>query len=779
MIQKSLTFNNNKSKSLCSSPRRGMNKLKKYYCKVCNKNAKYYCKECKKAFYCNELCQKNDWPLHKYKCNLNNSIHIPYEKNISRLTILKIIILNKGDRIDHCKDIIKNYEQIIFNIFSVVYDKKNTYDNYLMSTSSYLNIILLLKEHLLNYFLLINFLYGLEKKNREVAFNIFLHMICKFEKYFDLIIQDLPIYIKNEKKNNIFNTNIKIMLSLLQIFALFFNFSIKFNRISAQRKFLVKYLKVIDLIFIIMKNNKTIFIRDNLLLYFAYFNINKYNPLKSTIVCLESIICPFSNFYEPFNEYKYNFKLELISLYNLSLILYVNGENQKALTLLNEGEYILDFRKDEIEDEESEIILEDFKDFYYHIMKKFCILETEILIDSEKYEFAYKKIIEALKYLKLGFNRKKLVTFNKKENYFIEKNFNDNELKDKKFICFFFDIIVRKVKTMKNFQNFDISDLKTCFNEIYNSSVTFNEDIEDINNVYENNLRNFIQSEKKNLFEFGKKKKKDKFPSFSLNLNYIYNTLDNSYNDFQILSLSKKIKKENNFKEEVNFFSPKKTKNVEIIDSNEMNKFFIFICQLNNYQIHILNKTQPKISNNKFINSLPIYFSNQFLDILSFEQRLLLYEIKSLTLLRYIILNQPEKEINVNNLNFTLIKLKERTLVSNNSSLESSIDYSNVKNNNKEFKKFFKKILYYDEQFAKENYKEFNKIYNNLNKKDIKEIIENPSIIYDVIKNHIKNLKKKENKKNNQKKKNFNNSYEDNINNLEEKRNNKTIIYDN
>ena len=282
------------------------------------------------------------------------------------------------------------------------------------------------------------------------------------------------------------------------------------------------------------------------------------------------------------------------------MILYVNGENQKALTLLNEGEYILDFRKDEIENEESEIILEDFKDFYYHIMKKFCILETEILIDSEKYEFAYKKIIEALKYLKLGFNRKKLVTFNKKNNYFIEKNFNDNELKDKKFICFFFDIIVRKVKTMKNFQNFDISDLKTCFNEIYNSSVTFNEDIEDINNVYENNLRNYIQSEKKNLFEFGKKKKKDKFPSFSLNLNYIYNTLDNSYNDFQILSLSKKIKKENNFKEEVNFFSPKKTKNVEIIDSNEMNKFFIFICQLNNYQIQILNKTQPKISNNKF-----------------------------------------------------------------------------------------------------------------------------------------------------------------------------------
>ena len=779
MIQKALTFNFSKSKSLCSSPKKVMNKVKKYYCKVCNKNAKYFCKKCKKVFYCNELCQKNDWPLHKYKCNLDNSITIPYEKSIYRLKILKIILLNKGDRIDHCKDIIKNKEQIIFNIFSVVYDKKNTYDNYFMSTSSYLNIIILLKEHLLNYFLLINFLYDLGNKNREIAFNIFLHMICKFEKYFDLIIQDLPIYIKNEKQNDIFNTNIKIVLSLLKIFALFFNFSIKFNRISAQRKFLVKYLKVIDLIFIIMKNSKTIFIRDNLLLNFAYFNINKYNPLKSSIVCLESIICPFSNFYEPFNEYKYNFKLELVSLYNLSLVLYVNGDNQKAITLLNEGEYILDFRKDEIEDEECEVILDDFKDFYYHLMKKFCILETEILIDSEKYEFAYKKVIEALKYLKFGFNRKKLVTFNKKNNYLIGKSFNDNELKEKKFICFFFDIIIRKIKTMKNFQKFDINELKTCFKELYNSSITFNEEIEDINNVYENNFRNCIQSEKKHLFDFGMKKKNEKFPSFSLNLDYVYNTLDNSYNNFQSLRQSKKIQNENNINEEVKYFSPNETKNIGVIDSNEINKFFIFICQLNNFQIQILNKTQPKISNKNLINSLPIYFSNQFLDTLSFEQRLLFYGIKSLTLLRYIVLNQPEKEINVFNLNYSLIKLKERTLISNNSSFDSSIDNSYIKNNNKEFQIFFKKILYYDEEFAKENYKEFNKIYNSLNKKEIKEIVDNPSIIYDVIKNHIKTNKKKVNNSVNQMKNNFYNFNEDSIYILEEKRNDQTIIYDN
>ena len=48
-----------------------------------------------------------------------------------------------------------------------------------------------------------------------------------------------------------------------------------------------------------------------------------------------------------------------------------------------------------------------------------------------------------------------------------------------------------------------------------------------------------------------------------------------------------------------------------------------------------------------------------------------------------------------------------------------------------------------------------------------------------MIKNHIKNNRKKENKIINQKKNHFHNSNEDTINNLEEKRNEQTIIYDN
>ena len=65
----------------------------------------------------------------------------------------------------------------------------------------------------------------------------------------------------------------------------------------------------------------------------------------------------------------------------------------------------------------------------------------------------------SLKYLKLGFNRRKLVTFNKKDNSKFEKSLNKKELRDKKFICFFFDLIVRKIKMMKNFQNLELKDL--------------------------------------------------------------------------------------------------------------------------------------------------------------------------------------------------------------------------------------------------------------------------------------------------------------------------------
>ncbi len=750
MIQKVITLNFKEPRTLSCSPKKGMNKVKNYFCKFCEKKAQFFCKNCKRIFYCSKICQRNDWPIHKYRCNSNNLIIIPYKNSISRIKILKIILLNKGDRIDYCKLLINKNEQIIFNIFSVVFDDKNN-KNHLnfMLDSSYLNMVKLLEEHILNYFLLIQFLYYLDKKNREVACNIFLLMIYKFEKYFDLILNDLSRIIPNGKLGTqLYNYNKELVLSLLKIFGIFYNYSLKFVRISAQRKFLVKYLKTVDLISLKMNYPQTIFVRNNLLLNIAYLNINKYNPLKTSIICLERIIYPFSHFYKPFYDYKINFKIELFALFNLSLILYVNGQNKKALKLLNQGEILLEYKKDEIEDFENENYLNEFNDFYYNLMKKICILETEIMIDCNYYELAYKKVIEALKYLKLGFNRRKLVTFNKKDNSIIEKSLNKKELRDKKFICFFFDLIVRKLKMMKNFQNLELKDLKSCFDEIYNSSLSFKEEIEDINNIYENNLRNFLHSEKKNILFFNKnliQNKYKKFPSFNLNLDYDYNTLSNSLNEEEMLNENKKNKKVNHTEIENPF--DKKPKNPETINSKEINKFFLFINKLSYYQIKILNETQPKISNKKLINSVPIYFSNQFLDVLNFEQRLMFYDINIFTLLRFAVLADPEKEISINNLNYTLINLKERTLVEDDSFSNSSND--SFEKYSKSFIQFLKKIENYDKKLVEgNNIKQLNKMFNNLNKQDIKDILDHPSLIYDIIKSDkIKKRKIKKEKK--------------------------------
>ena len=301
---------------------------------------------------------------------------------------------------------------------------------------------------------------------------------------------------------------------------------------------------------------------------------------------------------------------------------------------------------------------------------------------------------------------------------------------------------------MKNFQNLELKDLKSCFDEIYNNSLSFKEEIEDINNIYENNLRNFLHSEKKNILLFNKnviQNKYKKFPSFNLNLDYDYNTLNNSLNEEEMLNENKNNKKVNRT-EIVNPFD-KKPKNPEIINSKEINKFFLFINKLSYYQIKILNETQPKISNKKLINSVPIYFSNQFLDALNFEQRLLFYDINIFTLLRFAVLADPEKEISINNLNYTLINLKERTLVEDDSFSNSSND--SIEKYSKSFIHFLKKIEKFDKKLVENNnIKQLNKMFNNLNKEDIKDIQEHPSLIYDIIKNDkIKKRKIKKEKK--------------------------------
>ena len=89
-------------------------------------------------------------------------------------------------------------------------------------------------------------------------------------------------------------------------------------------------------------------------------------------------------------------------------------------------------------------------------------------------------------------------------------------------------------------------------------------------------------------------------------------------------------------------------RNQKIITSKEMEKFFFFFFSLSIYQLIILNDTQPPPSQRR--NDLPIIFNNQFQDCLTNAQRMNLSLLETMSLSRYILLKDTNKDISLENL---------------------------------------------------------------------------------------------------------------------------------
>ena len=122
-------------------------------------------------------------------------------------------------------------------------------------------------------------------------------------------------------------------------------------------------------------------------------------------------------------------------------------------------------------------------------------------------------------------------------------------------------------------------------------------------------------------------------------------------------------------------------KDKKIITSKEMEKFFIFICGLSLYQLKLLNESQPEPSQRR--NDLPIIFNNQFQDCLTNSQRMTLSFLETMSLSRYIILKDTNKDISPENLDYRFMKyrIKEADL---------DEDYSNKMKNKTNIYDLFK-----------------------------------------------------------------------------------------
>ena len=228
-------------------------------------------------------------------------------------------------------------------------------------------------------------------------------------------------------------------------------------------------------------------------------------------------------------------------------------------------------------------------------------------------------------------------------------------------------------------------------------------------------------------------------------------------------------------------------KDKKMITSKEMEKFFIFLCSLSIYQLKILNESQPEPSQRR--NDLPIIFSNQFQDCLTNAQRMSLSVLETMSLSRYIILKDTNKDIGPENLDYRFMKyrLKEEdsedeyfSKVKNKSyimecrnlrrrSSYDSIMSVNTKNNyssqkllsSKKFNGEFEEIninidvilnnILNDEnkKFIDLHKRSILKLLNEMSKEERKEVLNCPKLLNQMINNILKKYKIKQNGTNN------------------------------
>ena len=138
-------------------------------------------------------------------------------------------------------------------------------------------------------------------------------------------------------------------------------------------------------------------------------------------------------------------------------------------------------------------------------------------------------------------------------------------------------------------------------------------------------------------------------------------------------------------------------------NSKEMEKFFLFICSLSQFQLQILNESQPKSTILR--NNLPIFITNQFKDCLTNSQRMNLTLLESMSLSRYLILKDPNEDITLENLDFLFMQYNIKDIKEEEQ--DNNIKTMNKKNNERLNKTHNQRNRnkFFGTNFSKTNYK--------------------------------------------------------------------------
>ena len=667
-------------------------------------------------------------------------------------------------------------------------------------------------EDLMAIYSLIIF-YLVKLQNIKEARIIFLIMIKQNIQHIYNLENLIDFKILKPNKNNkyimkLYQESLKIMIkiySFLIKYGFFLHLSFYGNL------FMKKYLNISYKLYLFITNNHKItnsLIENELqtkhwfcyLNYFStYFSIANFLPLKIPISLCNVILHIYNTFDDKYYELK-DKNLLLCTLYNRGIFLYMNGQSEEAINSLKEvkkklfnfiEDYYID--NDEINFTKNtnygSLLVENRKkqksrqkyrskgissiQHLFNLVKK-----SRFLIKSS----SNKNILST-------YHKRSIVNVNKKlETYFLSNSpFNIMH-----FVNNYFKIYNIKADDSKE----NIIKNKATFNMKYSKESSHLDrrsfaQLTDIDKNNQGKLPNIFKSPlliKTELFlaeiELDRKNYRAayayinhslliitilrkikniiylrKFNNEQILINEFLNLIDSSH--IKISSDLSERQEETSEDIDIDDYNIEKIEQFEkeqelqkkiILNKKvlkEIQKFFMFYTTLSAYQIKILNDTQPKTEKRNF---LPILFENQFKNCLTVKQIVPFENLHEMSLIRYILLKDPNKLILPNNLNINILYFEKPESFSS-----QYFDIKNKKFESKEEKdeiqkrahKIFKQIInsnnasIYIQNFLNSNYSLVMTILQKSTQSEIYKIINNPNILIKPVEKYKKKNKTK------------------------------------
>ncbi len=638
---------------------------------------------------------------------------------------------------------IKNNEREILKLLSDCQEKadkiKDIQKQFFIRQDDIYNSVMDLKENIAYY----SFIFHLYIKSSQIdkAKEFFLLM----DKHNRELIKAMSKLIKKGFKkmrndNRIGKYSPLIIKAFCQILSIMIKLSSKCNKTLIEDYYLEMYR---DIMFVIretmadkfksvnndLENDFKLIARffyndclNKMAIYFLY----RYQPFDLVTILLQTII---KEYHKEDISYLINSEhLLLLKInYNLGLLYYVEGKNKEAITYINKAKARLR--------ENISFPYVILKDNFYNITKKSPLPRKNYKISSDynnccpdRSSINSFNIDENFdKYVAGNCMKKRSISSRVSGDLFVAEKklepckvfcsnimFGKNKYIDKEQVRFINDCIYQKIEV----------EIELILSEIELGQKNFEESF-----AHANKIINILDPLKKHTFLSKKLQKFDNnstlndsylkrndFTKTSYSNNVItnsFNTQRNKYSQpvseanrrhlaYILESIDNKDKNKKNDcmdstdkMKAIIFYdsiSSSKTDRIEYdkrLNENinrertislEAEKFFIFICGLSFYQLKILNEFQPEPSRKR--DDLPILFPNQFKDCLTFSQRLALNNLDTMSLSRYIILKDSNKDISPENLDYVFLSKKiksshKNSIIDSYTSRDSNNQYIN------------------------------------------------------------------------------------------------------